>query len=201
MNLPQTTFLDLIVELARLHHPSVERLADAATPIETAQLETWLGIALPREVHEVFSLHNGQADHFDVGAFFNQTFLSIAQILDELSIHDEIRRSGIVNDDPLEDARTSANFPATFHVPILSDGTGNFIGCDLCPSSQGQFGQVIVFGADVGVCVIYDSLSELWESLLKELHSGAWVIYYDDHNGIEQLRLTPESEKLRLFWI
>ncbi len=142
---PCATFSELLAALERVYPPSVNRLAPPATPAEIAKLENWLGTALPSEAREVYTLHNGHHNDIPIGSIFDRTLLNVSQALFELAVHDDIRRSGIINDEILDDERVSENFPSAGHVPILSDLTGNFIGYDVRPSAQGQFGQVLVF--------------------------------------------------------
>jgi cell wall assembly regulator SMI1 len=200
---PSATFAELLAALEVIHPPSVNRLAPPATPAQIAMLESWLGVVVPSEALEVYAIHNGQADQFDVGCIFDRTLLSISQALFDLAVHDDIRRSGIVNDELHRlhtDERVSQGFPSASHVPILSDLTGNFIGYDIRPSDQGRFGQVVVFGADVDTWVVFDSIPELWGALINELHAGNWTLVKDEITGLTYLQFVELNETLRQLW-
>jgi cell wall assembly regulator SMI1 len=197
------TFAELLAVLESIHSPSVHRLAPPATPAEIAKLEDWLGASVPSEAREVYALHNGQGDQFAAHCILERTLRSISQALSELDVHDDIRRSGIVNDElyePYTDERVSQGFPSAGHVPILSDMTGNFIGHDVRPSARGKFGQVLVFGADVDTRVVFDTISELWGALVGELQSGNWTLQQEEITGLTEVRFLSLNEPLSTLW-
>ncbi len=201
MNQSRATFSKFVEELGKIHNPSVARLAPPALDSKIAQLETFLGISIPDEIRDVYKLHNGHNDHFSTGTIFNRMLLTIDQVMEEINIHGDIRRSGIVDDTWIEDPRVTENFPSTGHIPLLSDGTGNFIGYDLRPSKQGCIGQVLVFGADVDVRVIFDSIEQLWGTLLEELHTRNWIIQLDEITKLTELHIKVlHSKVLQLLW-
>ena len=203
MTRARATFAELISVLEFVHPPSVHRLAPPATQAQIATLENWLGMSLPSEAREVYALHNGHTNDMPIGSIFDRTLLTISQALEELTAHDDIRRSGIVNDELYElhnDERVSENFPSASHVPILSDLTGNFIGYDVRPSARGRFGQVLVFGADVDTRVVFDSIAELWGGLVDELRAGNWMLSEDEATGLTEVRFLSLHEPLNTLW-
>jgi cell wall assembly regulator SMI1 len=205
MTRPRATFAQLLEALALVHQPSVDRLAPPATPAQIVTLENWLGVSVPSEAREVYSLHNGQFRDAGIGGIFDRTLLTISQALVDLNAHDDIRRSGIFDDITVDDEmgggeRVSENFPSAGHVPILSDMTGNFIGYDVRPSARGRFGQVLVFGADVGTTVMFDSLHELWGTLLNELRVGNWKLVEDEFTGLITVQFRTLGGTLKKLW-
>lgn len=200
MTRPRATFAELLALLGSIHPPSVDRLAPPATDAEITTLEDWLGVTLPSEAREIYALHNGQADQFAVGCIFDRTLLSVSQTLFDLTVHDDIRRSKTWNEEIDKDEWVSESFPSAGHIPILSDLTGNFIGYDVRPSAQGQFGQVLVFGADVETCVVFDSISELWGALIDELWAGNWTLRQEETTGLTEVSFLSLNEPLRTLW-
>jgi hypothetical protein len=60
---------------------------------------------------------------------------------------------------------------------------------------------VLVFGADVDVRVIFDSIEQLWGTLLEELHTGNWIIQLDEITKLTELHIQVlHSEVLQFLW-
>jgi cell wall assembly regulator SMI1 len=194
-NVPSVSFSELLTEFQRISPPLTEHWAPPALKVEIARLQTWLGVPLPPEALEVYRLHNGQAD-FRVRMVFNHFLSDINQALDDLGRHRDIRDSGVVEDGPPEDRRLLEGFPSAFHVPLLTDDTGNFVGYDLRPGPDGHFGQVVVFGADVDAQVVCGSLGELWGALVCELREGNWELSDELGTGFQGLRFKTESSEI-----
>lgn len=195
----KATFAELLGEVGRVAPFLTAPLAPPAAEAEIERLERWLGTPVPEEAREVYRLHDGQRAGGRVPTLFNHGLLSIAQALDELGVHREIRESGICEDDPLLDRRLSEGFPSAYHVPLLSDDTGNFVGYDVRPGPAGTYGQVLVFGGDVDAQVVCGSLPELWGALLDELRRGNWALRESERRTYPRLSFkNQDSEVARL---
>lgn len=127
-----SSFSELLAELYRIYPPFTERLAPPAPKSEIERLEAWLGVSVPEEARAVYRLHDGQGES-KAYTVYSRYLLSINEALDQLALQRGGRESGIVLDDLLEDQRLSQGFPSAFHVPLLSDDTGNFVGYDVRP--------------------------------------------------------------------
>jgi cell wall assembly regulator SMI1 len=191
------SFAEFISHLSQVHRPSVELLAPPASEAELAQFEAWLGRPLSKQAREVYTLHNGQLTSLSPFEFLDRKLLSLAEVLEQMRIPADVRPLGIVDDSDIEDDRVSENFPSLGHIPIFSDETGNFIGYDLKPSPKGRVGQVLVFGADVGVEVVFNSLNELWGALNAELEAGHWTIEGNEKTATSQFRFRDERDWMK----
>jgi cell wall assembly regulator SMI1 len=195
----RASFAEFIKGLAAIHQPSVDRLSGAASEAEIRGLEAWLGVTLPEEARDIYALHNGSSDPLTCQMIFGRKLLSISQILSEMGCHADIRQSGIVNDTVLDSDRISENFPSLAHVPIFSDDTGNFIGYDLRPSPKGRFGQVLAFGADIEIDIVFDSINEFWGGLLNEMDAGNWTVQTNDR-GLDEVQFLSQRGSIARLW-
>ena len=64
-----------------------------------------------------------------------------------------------------------------YHVPLFSDDSGNYLGIDLCPSEEGNAGQVIIFGTDLDHSqVVFSSLAELFTELTRQIAADNYTL-------------------------
>ena len=83
----------------------------------------------------------------DGGKINNFTFLSLNEIINELSIVEEdFDVEEIIEVQPLQ--TILKKFYTSGRLPFMTDGSGNFIGIDFNPDINGIEGQVINYGRD-----------------------------------------------------
>ena len=168
------------------HLPDTARqLRPPAAAQDIADLEARIGVALPADVRELYSLNDGEADEETNpagGCFFGLYFLPF----------NRMRVTGGTEPMPESTSRPAdAIRPFDTHTrwfPLGHDGGGNFIGFDLDPGASGTPGQIINFGRDeVDKFVMADSLAGFLEVVMAEIDAGNYSL--DDSGGYLRLQI------------
>ncbi|WVF66238.1 hypothetical protein IAT40_000978 [Kwoniella sp. CBS 6097] len=213
---PSHTFHRLRNALANSFPELLETLNGPANPHMLAAFEAELGCTLPRAVRESLLAVDGQDPEAtgtiagSGGLFFGLHFLPLEEIMREWAFWRQAEHDPTAGDNAAVLA-TMASVPPNWikklyacrgWIPLLSDRTGNYVGIDLDPGSNGAWGQVIVFGRDFDrKCVLWRGDGEggwgKWlASFVEELESGeGWEadkanssdeeeeVGYDSYNG------------------
>lgn len=150
--------------------PSLERVA------------ALVGAELPDDLISLYAKFDGDVRQ-NSGVFAGLHFLSVQEVLDALHFFSDIMDG--MDEEPAPDD-PSLPHPSLSHIPIFTDGTGNYLGVDVKPTACGHFGQAIVFGSDFDeVRVPFASLTDLLAWCLNLHQSGRMT--YSHSNGV----LTP----------
>lgn len=146
---------------------------------EISQVEKEIGVIFPKELKELYQLHNGNADE-KAGLFFGMAFLPLEAMISEW------RFSADIADEALNDEIPSYSVPAgAIHelyfnkkwIPLAHDYGGNYLGIDLDPDEKGTVGQVINYGRDEEVkYVIAKSIKDFLAFIMKTLEDGFYTI-------------------------
>lgn len=149
----------------------------SATDEQLDTFERLIGIKLPRAYRQLYRWHDGENDdrwgHFyglpllplKDAEFQWKTWMRVLADFDgnRYEIRGEAWPSGAV--DPA--------YINPLWIPLTHDGSGNHIGLDFDPWSQGRVGQVILFGRDEDVkAVLAESLGKFLEWIADLLESG-----------------------------
>lgn len=152
-------------------------LPNGASPAAFSEAERKLELALPDEVKEYLSVHDGSAHLwlYDLGEFM--------QLDDILATWDqECDLWGDGNNDewakpqgPIKEKWFSRKW-----LPVLDARTGDYICVDLDPPSNGKHGQLIDWRHDAGPTkVIASSLGALLSEFVADLSNGLYQAKID----------------------
>ncbi|WWD22298.1 hypothetical protein CI109_106789 [Kwoniella shandongensis] len=186
------TFHRLRNTLADSFPELLETLNGPVNPHLLAAFEAELGCPLPRAVRESLMAVDGQDLEAtgqisgSGGLFFGLHFLPLEEVMREWAFWRQAEHDPMAGSNAAVLA-TMASVPPNWiktlyacrgWIPLLSDRTGNYIGIDLDPGSNGSWGQVIVFGRDFDrKCVLWRGDGEggwgKWlAAFVEELESG-----------------------------
>jgi internalin A len=150
----------------------------AASLDEIQEVEKFIGIEFPQELRDLYLECNGQKNNVKVGLFFGLPFSSLEELKREWRNFDELSKSGMpsldnsVNSIPIK--RIKEQYINTKHIPIASDGGGNFLCIDMDPDSKGTKGQIINIGRDENNrYVISENLSHFFDLILYSFESNS----------------------------
>lgn len=120
----------------------------AATEVELKELENVIGIKLPKDLIELYSIHNGQ----DTGRVFGSAIIEpeseglspISKIIEEWKLFSSIENEypSIVSADNCEKGIKPLGWNSLW-IPLIADGSGNAYCLDLDPALGGKKGQII----------------------------------------------------------
>lgn len=134
--------------------------------------EEKFNIKLPEEFKQLYLMYNGEQEELEYNGYVcNLHFLSLEKVEEHLTFHRE-------NIDEEFNAKWSSpiypeqsvkkKFINSNWIPFISDLTGNYIAIDLDPDTNGEYGQVINFGADEGFhYVLGKNINSFFESVNK----------------------------------
>jgi cell wall assembly regulator SMI1 len=168
-------------------------LNQGATASELGELEIYIGVALPTELKNFLSVHNGQKNE-GPGLVFGQRLLStngIRQCWDDWRNLDETKMNedcdGLMKSDPegyIKPMYTNKNW-----IPISYDWGGNHIGIDYDPDEKGRVGQIIAFGRDADTKrLIVSDFSNFISILLVFLKNAQWTGEYLEGKSISEVQ-------------
>ncbi|MEO3946116.1 SMI1/KNR4 family protein [Gorillibacterium sp. CAU 1737] len=161
-----------IVEKGSAEHPDFREklnVQPGATKEELEELEKHLGVELPGELKDFYTVHNGQ--EWDLGStcfLRNLTLSPIQQVMEDWEFLNEE-----FEPDDMEVEKIAPQVkPLLWNpkwIPIAGNGGGDHLCIDTDPTESGRFGQVLMFYHDWGYRVPEASgLFEFVELCLKE---------------------------------
>lgn len=136
---------------------------------ETEEAEKLIGFALPPELVDLYSFSNGIRGNL----IFGMSMLSLGEAVD---IGNSFARD--IKDSPTEDNYNPAIYTSDPEEKIkpyywlpqwiaLAEDHTDYLAIDLNPDTHGRSGQIIACGRNEQHCVVFDSLSEIFECLLS----------------------------------
>lgn len=160
-----------IIERGSLNSPDYEEklsLQPGASEEELEQLAHTLGVKLPQEMADFYSVHNGQDWAVGTKSFVrNLTLSPIEQIIEDWEFLNEE-----FDPDEMEPDIEPEMKPLLWNprwIPIASNGGGDHLCIDTDPSEKGTFGQMLYFYHDWGRrSVEAVGLYEFLEQCMKE---------------------------------
>lgn len=184
------TWLRIRKFLAREYPELGDTLNYGLAPALLEQVETELGLQLPRAVRESYLQCDGQEAESGTacaeGLFYGLTLLPLEEVLEEWKFWREVDEDPATGANP-QLLQVMASIPPGWirkayscrgWLPLITDRAGNYMGVDLAPAEQGTFGQVIVFGRDFDTKVVMfrgegeDGWANWLTSFAEELESG-----------------------------
>ncbi|CAK9784081.1 hypothetical protein CC85DRAFT_298937 [Cutaneotrichosporon oleaginosum] len=180
----------------------LDSLNPPASQATIASIEQELGGPLPPAVREYFSVVDGQdLESNGAGIFYGLYLLPLDEVMREWHFWRQAEADPSTGSNPAVLA-TMASIPPQWvkslyackgWLPLLSDRSGNYVGVDLDPGAQGQWGQAIIFGRD------FDRKCVLWRG---EGESGwaKWVSSvveeFESHEGWEVDKTSDDEEEI-----
>lgn len=146
---------------------------------EIEEMEKKMGVLFPNDLKELYLTHNGEILE-EPGLFFGLVFFSLKVMLKEwencLEIYEdeELQEmdSNVLPIDPIKEQSFNKKW-----IPIASDFSGNYLGINLDPDTNGTYGQIINFGRDEEVkSVIANSITDLLTFISQTLQEGSYTI-------------------------
>lgn len=165
--------------------PETFEPAPGASNEELTQLESLIGMKLPREFQESYRIHNGTSGSW---LLYFGMLRSLAGIAKEWSTYSQWQKSngyGLGSDwQPvqLEDPeKIKSIWWNPRRIPISDNGGGDPVTLDLDPANAGTIGQIIRLNHEVGpINVIARGFAEWIEQIACDLEAGKFV--YDEDN-------------------
>ncbi len=156
-----------------------ESLRPAAAEERIREAEQLMGITFPRELRELYRIHNGQ--EFKGALFFGMPFLPLKEVVQQWQVWADIAEQTDYSDDiqvfsaipgMIQERYANPNY-----IPISHDGGGNHIGIDMNPGAKGVVGQVISYGRDDDTrYVIALGIAEFLAFIIHHLNQGNYDI-------------------------
>ncbi|BEI81728.1 hypothetical protein CcaverHIS002_0208880 [Cutaneotrichosporon cavernicola] len=167
-----------------------------------AGIEQELGGPLPQAVREYFLVTDGQDLEVNgVGLFYGLYLLPLDEVMREWHFWRQAEADPSTGSNPAILA-TMASIPPQWvkslyackgWLPLLSDRSGNYVGVDLDPGPQGQWGQAIIFGRDFDrKCVLWRGEGESgWAKWVSSI-----VEEFESHEGWEVDKTSDDEEEI-----
>jgi cell wall assembly regulator SMI1 len=164
-----------------------------ATEAQLAAFERLVGIRLPRAYRQLYRWHDGEeGDRW--GHIYGLPLLPLREAGSQWAAWNAVlsdfggNRYKVLGGGWPEGAVDPAYINSRW-IPLTHDGSGNHIGLDFDPWSQGRVGQVILFGRDEEIkAVLAESLGKFLEWVAGLLESGNF-----------RLETKPDERVLRAF--
>jgi cell wall assembly regulator SMI1 len=156
------------------------KLNPGASAAEIAAVEHHLGVTFPEEFRRLLLIHNGQDS--GCGLFFGLQFLPLSEIKSNWDMWRSLDGDGLNEElaDSMSSQPPGAIKPLYMNrgwVPFTHDYSGNHIGIDYDPDTQGIPGQIIAFGRDDDVKKLKaDSFSHFLTTFERQLANLTWTI-------------------------
>ncbi|MBP8033039.1 MAG: SMI1/KNR4 family protein [Bacteroidia bacterium] len=134
----------------------IEALKSGATNDDIEKAENNLGVTFPIFFKEIYQIHNGQFID-KPGIFPEGTMLPLNEIVRHWEILKQLKDKGhfdgIETETPME---IKPIWWSEKWIPIIGDGSGNFLCIDFDPTTHGKMGQIIWFEHDIAERGIVD---------------------------------------------
>lgn len=138
---------------------------------ELLEFEEKIKIKLPREFIELYLIINGDSKEFS-GLILGLDFLSIDKVYETWENWVECAVDETFNEfvglGSVIKSTIKINYANVLWIPIVSDGSGNHFGFDLDPDISGIKGQIINFGRDEELKLVYANDIILFIRLMSE---------------------------------
>ncbi len=166
----------------------LSQLSPGASPEQIDAFERLIGRPLPEDFRQSYALHDGE---FGVPfGGYPDYLLSLEQIAGLLSwMRAELIPPSEYRSEPVPVAPVRPAWWSEAWIPIVGEGTGDYLCIDLDPAEGGAVGQVFDWGHEYGPTrVLFPSLRGYLESYAADLERGAirfdeeemhWVISDD----------------------
>lgn len=180
----------------------LDSLNAPASSAVIADVERELGVPLPQAVREYFLVADGQdLEANGVGLFYGLYLLPLDEVMREWHFWRRAEADPSTGSNPAVLA-TMASIPPQWvnslyacrgWLPLLSDRSGNYVGVDLEPGPQGQWGQAIIFGRDFDrKCVLWRGEGESgWAKWVSSI-----VEEFESHEGWEVDKTSDDEEEI-----
>jgi cell wall assembly regulator SMI1 len=163
------------------HAPHLLRdLRKGAAASTLAKLEAQVQRDLPEPVRAFYAVHDGQKSVCPKGIFYSLQFMPLARVLEAQRLWAQLVD---MNDDLAYAMRSSPSgyikpvYANPLWIPFAHDQSGNHLGIDLDPDTEGSEGQVIVFGRDENrKRLVAQSFEEFINLFVEQLEAGNFVI-------------------------
>ena len=163
----------------RLQAPKrLSQLAPGATPEQIAEFERLVGRSLPEDFRQSYAIHDGA-----YGVPFGECpdyLLSHDQIAGLLPwMREDLIPPSAYRHEPVPEGPVRPTWWSEGWVPIVGEGTGDYLCIDLDPAEGGTVGQVFDWGHEYGPThVLFPSFRAYLEQYASDLERGA--IRYDE---------------------
>jgi len=163
----------------------LDSLQPGATDKEIAETERYLGVKFPKEVKEVYKIHNGQYSGKMLGFIEGREFLSLEEIKSQWQIWKELVEGGDFEGNEGEpDGPVKPDWYNLKWIPITYNGSGDHHCIDLDPAEGGNVGQIIEMWHDEGTrTVVATNLKEWLKEFVNALEEGEYEV--SDEYGLE----------------
>ncbi len=180
----------------------IDSLNPPASQAIIAGIEQELGGPLPQAVREYFLVADGQdLEANGQGIFYGLYLLPLDEVMREWHFWRQAEADPATGSNPAVLA-TMASIPPQWvkslyackgWLPLLSDRSGNYVGVDLDPGTQGQWGQAIIFGRDFDrKCVLWRGEGESgWAKWVSSI-----VEEFESHEGWEVDKTSDDEEEI-----
>ena len=173
------------------------------------RFEEQIGLELPDDLRESFSIHNGEnATKICVGCVYGLNLLSLDGCYRQWKSWNGIIPIPELDEDA-ESIPKGYVRPHYFHsswIPLTHDGSGNHIAVDLAPGEHGTVGQIIVCGRDdLTHYVAAHSFSHFLRHMLDELTGGNFIIRRQGNRtlftDVPMVEFKPKTPKVDHFHV
>lgn len=157
---------------------------------------------MPQSLKDLYRENDGQ-NQSTIGVLFGQQLLPIKEITSNYKSWLDVIEQGLdgLDDDmsSLPDGAVKKTYAHAYWLPLTHDQSGNHIGLDFAPDTNGIEGQVINFGRDENKKKVFaNSLDEFFLHMTKLL-DRADVLQDENSFTLHNLHLIDALKKLILY--
>jgi cell wall assembly regulator SMI1 len=159
------------------------RLTSGATEDQIVDLESQIGQRLPDDIRQSYAVHNGVNGYVvPAGQILSEfNFLLNLKSIASAMIRGRVMLNGGESRIPNPIGPVKRVWWSLGWVPIVGEGTGDYLCIDLDPPPDGSVGQVFDFGHEYGPTgVLFPDFRSYLERYCADLESGA--IRFDDES-------------------
>lgn len=152
----------------------------AITEPEITEFKEQTELDIPPELLEVYKVNNGEEQDVFFGMLYGSRVFSSQEAAEQWQEFADMAED--FEDDEMEfDPKMIRGYPCPQVIPFLTDGNGNCLGIDTKPSSKGQLGQIVEYGADLeSAKVVANSLSDLLSQLKQQIQDKNYTVIEED---------------------
>jgi cell wall assembly regulator SMI1 len=154
----------------------LDDLNEGVDPELFESLERMMGVAMPDDFKEFYSIHNGQDAASEDRLFGVEELYSVERMLEERKKWKTRFDAGEFDDLESEpDDAIRSEWWNPYWLPITGDGNGNHYCIDFAPTRDGQLGQIIrMLSNHPKRKLVAPSLRQWMETYLIELEKGLY---------------------------
>ena len=189
---------ELLMNWAKKHLPNPPDWNPPATEDELTKLEETIGRTLPLDFRQFYLLHDGH-EETSTGLIYGLPILSLSGIEEHWQMVAEIADTSKPSqfDKCMSGKKIKPIQASRGWIPFSEDCSGNFLGVDLDPDSEGHVGQVINFGSDEREkYVLAKSFTEFLGWIFEQLNSGNFEVAEGPYGTEFNTRNPPTSHFL-----